>query len=118
MNKLFPVFFCATFLFLISCAEPTGTEVVLINNTLDDVIIKKIEFPQNIEIKSAKTASVRIKSSSEAFALEVLWKGETYVGDTGYIQDNRKITIELLENMNCKISANGGTQDRQLIKHE
>jgi hypothetical protein len=53
----------------------------------------------------------------ESFDLELLWDGAMYVGDTGYIQDDRKITIEILENMNCKITANGRTHLQQLEKN-
>jgi hypothetical protein len=98
--------FCAASL-LVGCdwTYEKGKQFNIKNSTADTVFIKKIEFSQAFEIKPRKTATVYIDSCAEAFDLEVVWKGETYVGNTDYIdQSYGRVTIELMEGMNCKIT--------------
>jgi len=125
MNKLMlktiaPIIFSMALLFLVGCDVTAGKEVIVKNSTAENVSVIKVEFSQNIEIEPTKTVIIYIDSNAEGFDLEVIWKGETYIGNTGYIQDPRKVTIELLEDMNCKITAHGkytgGTHFVQLEK--
>ena len=94
-------------LFFVGCDSTSGKEVIIKNGTSENIKIMKIHYSQNIEIEPAKTITVYINDYSEGYDLEVIWKEETYIGNTGYLQDSQKITIELLENMHCKITTHG-----------
>ena len=112
MNKLVlkiisSLIFNIIILFLVGCNSNSGKEVIVKNSTSENVKIMKIHFSQNIEIESAKTVTIYIDDYSEGYDIEVIWKEEPYTGNTGYIQDSQKITIELLENMHCKITTHG-----------
>jgi hypothetical protein len=104
-KRITSVLLGAAFLALNGCpVSENGTEVSIQNNTAKEVRVNKIEEPQNMTIDAGTSATMYVQSRAEAFSLEFVWGDATYAGDTGYIQDSRKIRIELSGDMFCTVN--------------